>query len=87
MKGKYEIVEQTFNPGLALIGLSGTEVLSPWEREEYVMNDDNDIVTINSTIWDTSRLLTRNLWETIHQQYQKPKLPVHFISITITKTD
>ena len=51
------------------------------------MNDDN-IVTVNSTIWDTSQLLTRNLWETIHQQYQKPKLPVHFISITITnKTD
>ena len=24
MEGKYKIVEQTFNPGLALIGLSGT---------------------------------------------------------------
>ena len=32
------------------------------------MNDDNNIVTVNSTIRDTSRLLTRNLWETIHHQ-------------------
>ena len=38
MKGKHKIVEQTFNRGLALIGLSGTEVLSPWEGEEYLMN-------------------------------------------------
>ena len=38
MNGKYKIVEQTFNPGLALIGLSGTEVLRPREREEYLMN-------------------------------------------------
>ena len=32
------MVEQTFTPGLALIGLSGTEVLRPREREEYLMN-------------------------------------------------
>ena len=32
MEGKYKIVEQNFNPGLAPIGLSGTEVLSPCER-------------------------------------------------------
>ena len=38
MKGKYKIVEQTFTPGLALISLSGTEVLRPREREEYLMN-------------------------------------------------
>ena len=38
MKGKYKIVEQTFNPGLALISLSWTEVLSPLEREEYLVN-------------------------------------------------
>ena len=39
MKGKYKIVEQTFTRGLALIGLSGTEVLRPREREEYLMNE------------------------------------------------